>query len=50
MRVSSSGGGRTMSVEILSDRLEWRPDLKLAPLVIDLPAYFREVWREIPPP
>ena len=32
--------------EILTDRLEWWPDPKLSPLVIDLPAYFREVWRE----
>ena len=32
--------------EILSERLEWRHDPAIAPLVIDLVDYFREVWGE----
>ena len=31
---------------ILDRRLEWAPDIGLPPLVIDLPAYFRQVWAE----
>jgi len=30
----------------LEGRLEWRPESSLAPLVLDLPAYFREVHAE----
>jgi Uma2 family endonuclease len=30
--------------EILVDRLIWQPDSRVAPLVVDLPAYFTEVW------
>ena len=29
--------------EILDERLEWRPDPALPPLVVDLPAFFRDV-------
>src|SRR3712207_1185901 len=32
--------------EVLSDRLEWRPDAERTPLPIDLPAYFAEVAGE----
>ena len=32
--------------EILTDRIEWQPGSDLPPLEIDLPQYFREVWRE----
>ena len=32
--------------EILTDRIEWQPDRNRPPLVIDLPPFFREVWRE----
>lgn len=32
--------------EIVTDRIEWRPAPNLASLGIDLPDYFREVWRE----
>ena len=31
------------SLEILSESLEWRPDHEVAPLLIDLPAYFDRV-------
>jgi Uma2 family endonuclease len=32
--------------EILAERIEWRPDLRHPPLVIDLAGYFREVVDE----
>ncbi len=32
--------------EILTGRLMWEPNPDLPPLEIDLPEYFREVWRE----
>ena len=32
--------------EVLEERLEWRPESSLAPLVLDLPAFFREVHAE----
>lgn len=32
--------------EILTEHIEWQPDLGLAPLSIDLAEYFREVWGE----
>lgn len=32
--------------EILAERIEWQPDQKHPPLVIDLPAYFRDVTGE----
>jgi len=31
---------------VLDRRLEWRPDRRLPPLVVDLVEYFREVWAE----
>ena len=37
-------GGRRP--EVLEERLEWRPEPSLAPLVLDLPALFREVHAE----
>lgn len=33
-------------LELLSETLVWQPDPAIAPLVIDLPAYFAEVWGE----
>lgn len=32
--------------EILTDRIEWQPVASREPLVVELPAYFSEVWRE----
>jgi Uma2 family endonuclease len=32
--------------EVLEERLEWRPEPSLAPLALDLPAFFREVHAE----
>lgn len=32
--------------EILSERLEWRPDAASEPLVIDLERYFARIWEE----
>lgn len=32
--------------EILAQTLDWQPDLAHAPLVMDLPAYFRDVTGE----
>jgi Uma2 family endonuclease len=32
--------------EVLEEHLEWRPESSVAPLVLDLPAYFREVHTE----
>jgi Uma2 family endonuclease len=31
---------------MIDDQLAWQPDPALAPLTIDLPAYFREVWSD----
>lgn len=32
--------------DVLDERIEWRPEGSTAPLVIDLPSYFTEVWGE----
>lgn len=32
--------------EILTERIDWQPDPAEAALVIDLVAYFRDVWGE----
>ena len=32
--------------EVLDATIEWQPAGTTEPLVIDLPAFFREVWRE----
>jgi Uma2 family endonuclease len=33
---------------IADELLEWRPDAAVPPLAVDLPAYFAEVWGELP--
>lgn len=32
--------------EILTERIEWRPDVRIPSLVIEVAAFFREIWGE----